>query len=104
MRAALLLAASFALSACAGIAEQAAYSVSGGSGETQEFGVSALASGPMAANYQAFNRIDPQVADFHARQICSLGYGKTDERTMPFDPGQLGVWRVRCTPYALSVF
>jgi hypothetical protein len=104
MRAAPLLAFTLALSACAGIAEQAAYSVSGGSGETAEFGVSALSDGPMPPNYAAFNRIDPKVADFHARQICSLGYDKLDERTMPYEPGQLTWWRVRCAPYVLTVF
>jgi hypothetical protein len=104
MRAALLLASSLALSACAGLAEQAAFSVSGGSGEAPEFGVSALVAGPMPANYAAFNRIDPQIADFHATQICTLGYDKREERTMPYDPGVLGLWRVRCVPYVFTFF
>ncbi|MBX6370262.1 MAG: hypothetical protein IRZ04_20005 [Rhodospirillales bacterium] len=104
MRAALILALSLALSACAGLAEQAAYSVSGGVDESPEFGVSALADGSMPPNYAAFNRVDPSVADFHARQRCTLGYEKLGDRTVPYDPGQLEVWQLRCVPYALAVF
>jgi hypothetical protein len=104
MRAALSLTFALALSACAGLTEQAAYSVSGGSGEAPEFGVSALSAGPMPPNYAAFNKIDPQIADLHARQICTLGYEKLEERTMPYDPGQLMFWRVRCEPYVLTAF
>lgn len=104
MRAALLLALSLALSACAGIAEQAVYSFAGTSGESSEFGVSALTAGPMPENYAAFNKVDPQIADLHARQNCTLGYDKLEERTMAYDPGQLTWWRVRCAPYVLTVF
>jgi hypothetical protein len=104
MRAALLLALPLALAACAELADQAAYSVSGTSGETKDFGVSALAAGPMPENYAAFNRIDEQVADFHARQICTLGYDTLEKRAMAFDPGQLAWWHVRCAPYVLTVF
>lgn len=104
MRAALIFALPLALSACAGLVEQASYSVSGGAGESPEFGVSALVDGSMPANYAAFNRVDPSVADFHARQSCTLGYEKLGERTIPYDPGRLEVWQVRCVPYALTVF
>jgi hypothetical protein len=104
MRAVLILALSLALSACAGLAEQASYSFSGGADESPEFGVSALADGSMPPNYAAFNRVDPSVADFHARQSCTLGYEKLGERTIPYDPGQLEVWQVRCVPYALAFF
>jgi hypothetical protein len=103
MRAA-LLALSLALSACAGLAEQAAYSVSGGASPQPEFGVSALVGGAMPANYAAFNRVDPQVADFHARQICTLGYERLAEDVIAWDPGQLAQWRVRCEPYVLTLF
>jgi hypothetical protein len=102
MRAALLLAASLALASCAGITEQAVYSVSSGSGESPEFGVSALSAGPMPANYAAFNRIDEHVNDFHAQQFCTLGYDKLEQGTMPYDPGTLAWWRVRCVPYELG--
>jgi hypothetical protein len=103
MRAA-LLALPLALSACAGFAEQAAFSVSGGATPSPEFGVSALLDGDMPANYAAFNRTDPQVADFHASQICTLGYEKFDERILAFDPGRLAWWRVRCASYHLAAF
>jgi hypothetical protein len=103
MRAA-LIALTFSLSACAGIADQAVYSVSGGASEQPDFGVSALASGEdMPANYAAFNKVDPQVADFHARQVCTLGYEKLAEQMLAWDPGQLAWWRVTCVPYVLSL-
>jgi hypothetical protein len=104
MRAA-LIALPLALSACAGFAEQAAFSVSGGGEAPPAFGVSALAAtADMPANYAAFNRTDPQAADFHASQICTLGYEKLGERTLTFAPGRLVWWEVRCTPYHLAAF
>jgi hypothetical protein len=104
MRAALFLALLLALSACAGLAEQVGYSFSGTSGESADFGVSALAAGPLPASHATLNKVDPQIADLHARQICTLGYDKLEERTMPYDPGQLAFWRVRCAPYVLTAF
>jgi hypothetical protein len=104
MRAALLVLATL-LSACAQLGEQAAYSVSGGSGESPEFGVSAWLGGTnVPANYAAFNASEEAVAAFHAEQICTLGYERLAERTLAFDPGRLAWWRVRCAPYRLALF
>jgi len=100
---AVLLSLLLGLSACAGLTEQAAYSVSQGSGESPDFGVSALV-GPLTPTHAAFNSTGEQVADFHARQICTLGYERLEERTLRFDAGQLAWWRVRCAPYYLTVF
>jgi hypothetical protein len=92
------------LAACAGpLVDQAAYSVSGtGAPSPAEFGVTALRGEAMPANYATFNRRGEEAADFRARSICTLGYAVVNERTVPFDPGELLVRQVRCQPYILS--
>jgi len=91
----------FALMGCEQLAEQAVYSVSGTSGETTTFGVSALV-GEVPDNIAAFNRVGPESAEFKARSMCTLGYEIVDEQVQQFQPGQLLIRQVRCYPYVLS--
>jgi hypothetical protein len=67
-----------------------------------EFGVTAL-PGPVPAGYAAFNRVSPDVADAHARSICTQGYQKTGEQTLPGEQTSFLAWRVKCNTYAPSL-
>ncbi len=91
----------FALMGCEQLTEQAVYSVSGTSGETTTFGVSAL-TGDVPPNIAAFNRVGPEIAEFKAKSICTLGHEVVGEQVQEFQPGQLLIRQVRCRPYVLS--
>ena len=91
----------FAVMGCEQLTEQAVYSVSGTSGETTTFGVSAL-TGDVPPNIAAFNRVGTESAEFRASSICTLGHEVVDERVQPFQPGQLLTRQISCRPYVLS--
>jgi hypothetical protein len=91
----------FAVMGCEQLTEQAVFSVSGTSGETTTFGVSAL-TGDVPPNLAVFNRVGTESAEFKARSMCTLGHEVVDERVQPFQPGQLLTRQIRCRPYVLS--
>ena len=91
----------FVLMGCEQLTEQAVFSVSGTSGETTTFGVSAL-TGDVPPNIAAFNRVGTESAEFRASSICTRGHEIVDEQVRPFQPGQLVIRQVRCRPYVLS--
>ena len=39
-----------------------------------------------------------------AKQICTDGYDKLSEQSIPADKGSYSQWKLRCTPYSLSIF
>jgi hypothetical protein len=70
--------------------------------ESPEFGVTGLGVAPTQANLAAFNNADPQVPDWKAGQICTLGYDTTQRETLPADPGAFDYRQIKCATYTLS--
>jgi hypothetical protein len=70
-------------------------------GTPQEFTVAGVMGNPGASE---FANTDPAINDVLAKQICTDGYDKLDEQSIPADKGSYSQWKLRCTPYRLSVF
>jgi len=70
-------------------------------GTPQEFTVAGVIGNPGASQ---FANTDPAINDTLAKQICTDGYDKLAEQSIPADKGSYSQWKLRCTPYSLSIF
>jgi hypothetical protein len=70
-------------------------------GTPQEFTVAGVMGNPGASQ---FANTDPAIDDVLAKQICTDGYDKLGEQPIPADKGSYSQWKLRCTPYHLSLF
>ena len=64
-----------------------------------EFGVTGLKGDKMPAGQAMFNRTDPAAVDTHAKQICTQGYQKVAEQTLPADVAEFQYARIACNAY-----
>jgi hypothetical protein len=72
--------------------------------DTAPFGVTSI-SGPLPEAFTAFNNTDASAAPIKADQLCTLGYDRGAERTVPGDPsGEIHEVPVDCVRYRLSFF
>ncbi len=67
----------------------------------QEFTVAGIVANPGASQYA---NTDPAIDGVLAKQLCADGYDKLDETTVPADKGSYSQWKLRCTPYHVSLF
>jgi len=67
----------------------------------QEFTVAGIVANPGASQYA---NTDPAIDGVLAKQICADGYDKLGEATVPADKGSYSQWKLRCTPYHVSLF
>jgi hypothetical protein len=80
----------------------AVLSALGGCASTpQEFTVAGVVGTPGASQ---FANTDPAIDAVLAKQICADGYEKLDEQSVPADKGSYSMWKLRCTPYHVSLF
>jgi hypothetical protein len=75
--------------------------LAGCSSTPQEFTVAGVIGNPGASQ---FANTDPAINDVLAKQICTDGYEKLDEQSIPADKGSYSQWKLRCTPYRVSLF
>jgi len=73
----------------------------GCSSTPQEFTVAGIIGNPGASQ---FANVDPAIDDVLAKQICTDGYEKLGEQSIPADKGSYSQWKLRCTPYHFSLF
>ncbi len=67
----------------------------------QEFTVTGIVGNPGASQ---FANTDPAIDDVLAKQICTDGYEKLGEQSVPADKGSYSQWKLRCTPYHVRLF
>ena len=67
----------------------------------QDFTVAGVIGNPGASQ---FANTDPAIDDVLAKQICTDGYDKLGEQSIPADKGSYSQWKLRCAPYRLSLF
>ncbi len=67
----------------------------------QEFTVAGIVANPGASQYA---NTDPTIDAVLAKQLCADGYDKLDETSVPADKGSYSQWKLRCTPYHVSLF
>jgi hypothetical protein len=67
----------------------------------QEFTVAGVIGNPGASQ---FANTDPAIDDVLAKQICTDGYEKLGEQSIPADKGSYSQWKLRCTPYHVRLF
>lgn len=73
----------------------------GCSSTPQEFTVAGIVGNPGASQ---FANSDPAIDDVLAKQICADGYEKLSEQSIAADKGSYAQWKLRCTPYHVSLF
>ena len=62
-----------------------------------DFGASALlATRDIPPGFAEFNRYDPDVNDYVARQLCATPYLRLEENAIPADPGRFEQLLSRC--------
>ena len=67
----------------------------------QEFTVAGVIGTPGASQ---FANVDPEIDAVLAKQICADGYEKLSEQSIAADKGSYAQWKLRCTPYHVSLF
>ena len=67
----------------------------------QEF---AVTGAPASQQGTMFRNSDPKINDVLARSYCADGYDKLSDQTQQTDSGPIEEWRIRCTPYSVSLF
>ena len=72
-------------------------------GAQPEFGTTGLAETPTEPGYAEFNNASPGVPAEQAAALCTLGYVKTAQTTVPGETTPLTSLRVRCNPYRPSL-
>jgi hypothetical protein len=77
--------------------------ITGLPGDPPQFGVAGLAQAPTQDGYASFNKASPDVAAVHAAQICTRGYEKLGEETLPGETVPFTRWTVRCNLYRPSL-
>jgi hypothetical protein len=97
------LAALMMLAACTSQMEGLPNWVTGFPGEQPSFGVVTLPEAPTQPGYAGFSKISPTAVADHADQICTLGWQKLGEETLPGEEVPFVEATVRCNAYRPSL-
>jgi hypothetical protein len=68
-------------------------------GEGPSFGIVTLPQEPTQPGYAGFSRVSPASLSNHADQVCTLGWQKLGEETLPGEEVPLVESTLRCNAY-----
>ena len=103
MRYLAVLAGLVLLAGCTSQVEQLPNWLTGFPGEQPSFGVVTLPEAPTQPGYAGFSRLSATALADHADQICTLGWQKLGEETLPGEEVPLVEQTLRCNPYRPSL-
>jgi hypothetical protein len=103
MRYLAVLASLVLLAGCTSQVEQLPNWLTGFPGEQPSFGVVTLPEAPTQPGYAGFSRLSATALADHADQICTLGWQKLGEETLPGEEVPLVEQTLRCNPYRPSL-
>jgi hypothetical protein len=91
------------LASCASQVEGLPQWVTGFPADGPSFGVVTLPQAPIQPGYAGFSKASPDLLATHADQICTLGWQKIDEETLPGEEVPLTETTLRCNVYRPSL-